>query len=393
MSNNILYLGFSPKKDFMDEIYKLDSRPAIQTVNYGHKLLQVLGHVGNVVNLSTPPIQDYPHGRKILLIHKGWFKNRFIPFINIVGFKQLFRLFFSSFYIMLERVKNGGGWIVLHGVHTPFFIAAFFGKIVGYKIMLVATDPPGVVLHTDGFIRRFLKLIDRKIINIFFIMVDCLIVPTEDFVNNYRFNTGISYIVIPGIVSEDDILCIGGSGSVKGEDIKVCYSGSVYEDNGLDSLVMSAVLFDRNVSLHIVGSGEYIDELKKTAENAHNIYFHGFHSGESYNKLMKSMDIMLNVRDPDKGFTSYSFPSKLLEYLLRDKVVITSRLRNIPSELENCFEYFDDLSPAGIAKKINDVVVSNSVPGPINNRKVVLDNFSIDSLAKKICLMIGSRNV
>jgi hypothetical protein len=389
MSNNILYLGFSPRKEFMDEIYKFDSRPAIQTVNYGHKLLKVLGHVGNVVNLSTPPIQDFPHGRKVLLTQKNWFKNRFIPFINIIGLKQLSRLFFAVFYIMLERYKNGGGWIVLHGVHTPFFIAALFGKIVGYKILLVATDPPGVVLQTDGVIRRLLKLVDKKIINMLFSIVDCLIVPTEDFVKNYRFNTGVSYIVVPGIVSEEDIPCIVGSGSLKGECINVCYSGSVYKDNGLDHLVMSANLFTHNISLHIVGSGEYIDDLKNIAGNVDNIYFHGFHSGESYEKLMQSMDVMLNVRDPDKGFTSYSFPSKLFEYLLRDKVVITSRLNNIPSELENCFEYFDDLSPAGIAKKINEVVVCNSVPSPIDNRKIVLDSFSIVGLAKKICLMIG----
>ena len=105
MKQNIFYLGFCPSVDLMDDLYRLDSRPSVQTVKYAKKIISILERGGTVVNISTAPIQDYPKCKKLFIFTDGDYveKKIFIPFINVLGLKQCFRFLFSLYYLINAR--------------------------------------------------------------------------------------------------------------------------------------------------------------------------------------------------------------------------------------------------------------------------------------------------
>lgn len=49
--------------------------------------------------------------------------------------------------------------------------------------------------------------------------------------------------------------------------------------------------------------------------------------------------LLLNIRNPEDDYTKYSFPSKMIEYMISGTPMLTTRLPGIPEE------YFDKVYP------------------------------------------------
>ena len=393
MKQNIFYLGFCPSVDLMDDLYRLDSRPSVQTVKYAKKIISILERVGTVVNISTAPIQDYPKCKKLFIFTDGDYveKKIFIPFINVLGLKQCFRFLFSLYYLILNANRGQRSIIVLHGVHLPFVLSAIISKIIGYKVVLYATDPAGVVLVNDGFVIKFLKMVDKNVINALLKFVDGAVVPSMTFIKNYKFRENIPFQIVPGIMEKTPL--IGGltppNLSLK-PSVSVCYSGSLYRNNGIENLIRSARHLPKNVNIHIVGEGEDSGYLEKVSQGLGNVFFHGFKSGSEYLELVANMDILVNVRSPTQDFTYYSFPSKLFEYLSLNKFVITTRLHSIPAEISGCFDYFDSTDPKHIANKIQSIIHRNKYKKVESNYSLAYEHYSADGVSRKINTLVSS---
>lgn len=390
MKDRCVYLGFSPDEEYMQDLYIKDARPSVQTVQYGKRLIKALGYNFDVSNISTPPIQDYPFCQRIFIFKLNWNRSGFIPFVNILGFKQVFRFIFSLFFLIKEVVVKNTKVVVVHGVHLPFLVSTYLASFLGLKTILVATDPPGVPLSSDNYIRRNLKIIDRILIDFFMSKFDAAVVPSDDYVQDFGFKDNIPYFVIPGIVDfESGYFSYSVNGledsiySFDKNKKHIGYSGSVYENNGLDVLVDSVTHFDDGMILHIIGNGEYLDSLRVRAGSNKKIIFHGFKTGEEFNYLMDNMDVLINVRPVDMEFTKYSFPSKLFEYILRDKVVVSSKLKTIPQEIEGCFEYFEKLESNYISNKLIEICSNLENFKNIKNKELVMQYFSLDAVSKK----------
>ena len=246
MKQKIFYLGFCPSDQLMDKLYSLDSRPSVQTTKYAKKILSILESHGKVTNISTAQIQDYPKCKKLFIFSDpGVSKNKiFIPFINILGLKQCFRFLFSLFHLIFYKDKGVNPIIVLHGVHLPFILSAVSLKIIGYKVILYATDPPGVILPSDDLVIKFLKKIDRKLINMLLKYIDGAVVPSEEFISTFKFRSNVPFVIVPGIMEKrDSRQNLTPPDLSSRQSISVCYSGSLYSDNGIENLVRSAYFF------------------------------------------------------------------------------------------------------------------------------------------------------
>ena len=62
--------------------------------------------------------------------------------------------------------------------------------------------------------------------------------------------------------------------------------------------------------------------------------------------------LLVNVRDPNEAFTSYSFPSKTIEYMLSGTPLLTTRLPGIPKEYDKYLILIEDNLPQTIASGI-----------------------------------------
>ena len=387
MSKCNFYLGFCPSDDLMNGLYLLDSRPSVQTVNYGRKILSILEGQGDVVNISSAPIQDYPHCNKIFVTSdvSSDKRNIFIPFINLLGFKQVFRFVISLFFLIFNRKSKKNSTIFLHGVHLPFILSAVISRLVGYKVVLYATDPPGVIISSDGTVRRFLKNIDKYVIDFLLSHIDGVVVPSKEFINAYNFRKGIPYEVIPGIMdSIDSDTPVIFTDLTKKDIISVCYSGSIYKNNGIENLVYASRYLPPNVRVHIIGGGEDFDFVKSLSCEFDRVILHGFKSGREYMDLISDMDILVNVRPPAQDFTKFSFPSKLFEYLKLRKVIITTRLPSIPEEISECFNYFNSIKPEDISNEICSVIRKNKYKSIEDNFDCAYAHYSVDGVSLKI---------
>lgn len=397
MKKKCIYLGFSPDEILMKKLYQLDSRPSIQTVTYGLKFICLLREIFNVTNISTAPIQDYPHCKKIVVVHSNDEANKFIPFINLLFFKQISRFLGSLFYLLNGVFVKKIEYVFIHGVHFPFLLSGFIARFFGAKIIIVATDPPGVVVSTDGIIRRFLKRIDYFLILKLMSKASGIIAPSFNYVKDYGFINNIPFMLLPGIISnEKNLICNDFKNTERyfkfdTDCYNICYSGSVYINNGLENLIEAFNVLPNNCKLHIIGNGELLPILMMKYKGCDKIIFHGFKVGEEFDYLMSNMDVLVNARVVDLSFTNYSFPSKLFEYTLYNKIVITSKLNTIPDEISDCFEYFDLLTPEGIASKIKEIISNYDFfnKKTVINKNKIESNYSNNALKTKLLTLMS----
>ena len=68
--------------------------------------------------------------------------------------------------------------------------------------------------------------------------------------------------------------------------------------------------------------------------------------GNDFERELASADFLLNPRDTEWPGSKYSFPSKLLEYMLMDRPILSTRMHGIPNEYFDCFLAISDASSA-----------------------------------------------
>jgi len=110
------------------------------------------------------------------------------------------------------------------------------------------------------------------------------------------------------------------------------YAGSLYKKFGVDLIVDMFKKVEADCELWLFGSGDYEDEIKKSAEIDNRIKFFGRVSRDTVLKAEKEATLLLNLRNSDDTYTKYSFPSKMVEYMLSGTPLLTTALDGIPEE-------------------------------------------------------------
>ena len=100
--------------------------------------------------------------------------------------------------------------------------------------------------------------------------------------------------------------------------IKILFSGTLVDVTGFP---MALKVFKQvsNVELYISGNGE-VEDLSMWPH----IHFYGMCSFDEYLNLLNECDVCLNFRNPNLPENQNNFPSKVLEYLSYNKVVVST---------------------------------------------------------------------
>lgn len=103
------------------------------------------------------------------------------------------------------------------------------------------------------------------------------------------------------------------------KNITFLFSGLLSDITGYD---MALKIFARipKAQLYISGNGEYPQEYKKYS----NIHYMGNLPYNKYLDLLDNVTICLNFRNPYKTENNNNFPSKILDYFSRGKIVIST---------------------------------------------------------------------
>lgn len=366
MKENYLFLGFAIPDEEMQEIFKNDKFPSIQTHKFNWNLIKGLEMTDKYefTYISTRAISDYPHYGKQIIKKKKWRYdidsneiNIFeIPFINTSLLKVITR-FFSGLYYSIKnynRVKEKSG-VIVYSVHLPFMIIGYIiSKLYGIDFIAIWTDPPSVINGRESLIKKKLRNIEYKVSKYYMNKVSKVISITKYLAEDFAPNK--PYIVVEGIIDEKDI----NSEVVlknKNDVVKFVYTGSLEKRYGIDNIVNAfKKINNKNIVLEIYGRGDYEEELKKIVLEYNNIVYGGFLANNDILDIQRKADFLINARSADDEYVKYSFPSKTIEYMISGTPLITTMLKGIPNEYEQYIIKLEDNKVETIYKKINDLI-------------------------------------
>ncbi len=188
---------------------------------------------------------------------------------------------------------------------------------------------------------------------------DGLISFTEDVKKELRVDIPFCKLAIgceDSKIMESDLLPVDRSEA----PFKVVYAGTLIYYNGIREMLDAFAILHSKYELHIYGYGPLAEDVKKMAAKYENIVFHGRFAPENTMDILRGYDLLLNPRIIDPSIENFTFPSKLIDYLLTGKSVLTSKFKTLPEAYYDFVYTIDELSAEGIAKAVEDVFADNS---------------------------------
>lgn len=117
-----------------------------------------------------------------------------------------------------------------------------------------------------------------------------------------------------------------------------------------------SMIQDDNLVMNFYGSGESEQYIMKKHQSDPRINYCGNVSFEEIAEIQKQADLLVNPRPSDELFVRYSFPSKVLSYLVSKTPVLCTRLPGIPKDYSNLMYWFDDESTEGMSRRIQEIM-------------------------------------
>lgn len=361
--NAVMLLGFTVPNTVARNLFALDSGPAVQTHKFAWSLTRALkAGFGRVILVSSCPIQNYPLGKRIFF-KGGKFEEQdvdgvMLGFINLIILKHLTR--FISCLLVLPRLlaRNHIDLIFVHGTHTPFLVFGLLAKLFRKKMVVVLTDPPGVLLPTDRFFSRTLKKIDIYLVSMILRYADAVVSLAPELINRFAVNK--PFLVFPGILESTfaDKLSVEKNAQPEGKPFTIIYAGGLSQAYGVDRLLEAICGFDKgaNIQLRLFGRGDQEEKIQQLVNTDSRFYYGGFVSSDELVPELLHADLLINPRPTHDAFAAMSFPSKLIEYLATGRPVLTTRIVSIPDTYIPYFSFIVDESSEGIREAIKNIM-------------------------------------
>ena len=356
----VTLLGFTVPQVVMDRILANDSHMPTQTHTFAWSVVKSLRDADvEVTLLSAEPLTSFPGNRRIL-VRGGWFSESgiegcLLPFVNLTVLKHLTRFAAGATLGSWALRRQSPDAVLVHGVHSPFLLVArLYRKLLGVLVVTILTDPPGVILATDGVIVAALKRLDRAVVRWLLRGHDGVIVLTAPLAEHYA--PAAPSLVMEGIVATGKDLRQAGCHVAPGP-ITLVYAGGLSRSYGVDRLLEAVrCLPDADIRLRLFGRGELEDEIVRASAQDPRIDPPRFADRSEILAAYAAADVLVQPRPIEQGFVRYSFPSKLMEYLASGTPVVTTRLPGIPTEYGDHVEWADPDSVDGLCAAIFRVI-------------------------------------
>jgi len=319
--------------------------------------------------LNSVFVGSYPNLYTDIFIKSGEWSHKYgvhdinVGFLNVFGIKHIWRGIAIAKHAIKWAQKKGDEQkvIIIYSMHTPFMYAAAKAKLKNpnVHVCLIAPDLPefmNLSKRNECFI-RFLKAFDMRITKYLLRYFDSFVLLTKQMAE--RINIGNRpWIVIEGVVTSEEAELTDFSKSGKNYEEKVLlYTGTLQKAYGIIQLLEAFNIINNSLyRLWICGAGEAESNVREFAERDHRIKYFGQITREEAIKLHKQADVLINPRGNEGEFTKYSFPSKIMEYLLSGTPALVHRLPGMPEEYHEFVYLFDDESVEGMAGTLERVL-------------------------------------
>lgn len=280
-----------------------------------------------------------------------------VGFVNISGFKLLFR-FFSSLVGLYKTAKMKNTVLFVYSAHLPFLFSALLIRCLrcGIRICIVLPDLPEYMGDGAGFF-ALIKRIDTWIFYKIVTRLDYFVVLTSFMADKIRVDKR-RVVVVEGIASLEEFQKDNNQVFKSSEVRSVLYTGTLARRYGILDLVDAFGAVEcENSELWICGEGDGKDYVAHAAKLDSRIKYFGQVGREEAINLQQRATFLINPRPPEGEFTKYSFPSKIMEYMATGRPVIMYKLDGIPSDYDGLFISPTTVGADGIAHCLRSVLI------------------------------------
>lgn len=259
-------------------------------------------------------------------------------FVNIF-FIKLFSRFIVAIRALFGVKVIGETILFIYSAHLPFILAAllfrFFRPTV--KICLIVPDLPEY-MGGSGFLHSFFKKFDSAVFYFIVKKIDYFVVLTEMMIARLGVDEK-RVVVIEGVAPDRPPDLALTSKTIR----SFLYTGTLAQRYGIVDLVDAFErLDDEDIELWICGEGDSRDYISSAARRDKRIKYFGQMERSQVVLLQGRATILVNPRPPEGEFTKYSFPSKIIEYMVSGRPVIMYGLDGIPKDYSPYY-----MSPVG----------------------------------------------
>lgn len=127
-------------------------------------------------------------------------------------------------------------------------------------------------------------------------------------------------VCLPGVVPDD------GKEYPLVENVKKEFliSGSLGDNISMLSMLLDAFSQVPELTLHITGKAPDVKKVEEYASKYKNIIYHGMVEYEEYLRILHTTPFLLSTRDPRYPENQCNFPSKVIEALLHNRIIIST---------------------------------------------------------------------
>ncbi len=284
---------------------------------------------------------------------------RMIPFVNMMFLKQLTIGLANLFFIgtWLWRWRGHQRYVFVYNVYPPMSLPVLLATWLfgGRAIALVLDFPHNLSFEfvgLRGLLQKMDVFLERRCLSRFSGLIALTQYVAKDFAPDCP-----SLVLEGGVDPDDAYLEQDCAVSALSSREHICFfSGSLNEVNGV-TLLLEAFrqITDPDYRLWIFGNGPLKPVVEEAAARDRRIVYWGFISNGQVVRLQKNAMVLLNARPSNQRITRYTFPSKLLEYMVSGRPVITTDLPGIPNEYHEFVYILRDETPEGLSNMICDV--------------------------------------
>lgn len=342
--------------------------------------------------ISYRPTPSYPRApifikKEVTNLASG-LQIQILPTVNIKAFKNLCEGLgcFQVIKKWKKRHKGDDCRVLVYNIYDPPLPFLYYAcKLYDIKLYCIFYDlgvpPKNLNLSritmvsykvSELFVSRYMKKIDGRIII------------NESIINHYAPNS--DFLLIDGGVNDVVVSKLFPlSVSEKKEYVFVC-AGMLWQQNGT-RLLLDALKITSNPDIRIVFAGKGNDEelIKNAAKNDSRISYKGMLSMDQLFEEYDKADVLMNLRIEE--IIDFHFPSKLLEYLVMGKLVLSTEIAHARRDYGNYMCFLKEISPECLATTMESIM---KIPKQIlyergvKAREFMLNNRTWNCRTKKI---------
>lgn len=350
--------------------------------------------------LSCVPIPSYPAGKIYVAAEKVRLTDsieiNMLPVFNLKIIKNILWAYYCKRFIKRWAKEHQGEPldVLVYNIYTPSLSSLYRAcKGVDAKLHCILYDL-GVPPKRLGLPKLTMMAYKQgeKIAKKYLPLIDGRIVINESIVSHYA--PGKDYILVDGGINEQVIGNLFPLMENKDDCYTLVLAGMLWDQNGTKLVLeMMTTNPDLNVNVYFAGKGIDVPLIEDAAKKDPRIVYSGMLTMEELFKLYEKADILLNLRIEED--VDFHFPSKLLEYMVTGKHVISTPVAHAERDYGEFLSILHRPTPNELAQLILRIMAKGKkalYEKGLQTRKFMLEKRTWGARTKEIMDYINNKH-